>query len=39
MNFHVDVWSFYKPVLEHALTDWKDELAKEWLKNNLPVCR
>lgn len=21
-NFHVDVWSFYKPVLEHALEDW-----------------
>jgi len=27
MNFHVDVWSFYKPVLEHALIDWKDEVA------------
>ena len=27
MNFHVDVWSFYKPVLEHALKDWKDEVA------------
>jgi hypothetical protein len=27
MNFHVDVWSFYKPVLEHALADWKSETA------------
>ena len=27
MNFHVDVWSFYKPVLEHALEDWKSETA------------
>lgn len=27
MNFHVDVWSFYKPVLEHALEDWKSESA------------
>ena len=27
MNFHVDVWSFYKPVLEHALKDWQNEIA------------
>ena len=27
MNLHVDVWSFYKPVLEHALKDWQDEVA------------
>ena len=27
MNFHVDIWNFYKPVLEHALLDWKDEVA------------
>jgi hypothetical protein len=27
MNFHVDVWSFYQPVLEHALADWKSEIA------------
>jgi hypothetical protein len=26
-NFHVDVWSFYKPVLEHALEDWTSETA------------
>jgi hypothetical protein len=27
MNLHVGVWSFYKPVLEHALKDWQDEVA------------
>ena len=27
MNLHVDVWSFYKPVLEHALKDWQGEVA------------
>ncbi len=27
MNFHVDVWSFYKPVLEHALKDWQNDVA------------
>jgi hypothetical protein len=27
MNFHVDVWSFYKPVLEHALKDWQNKVA------------
>jgi hypothetical protein len=27
MNFHVDVWSFYKPVLGHALKDWQNEVA------------
>jgi hypothetical protein len=27
MNLHVDVWSFYKPVLEHALKDWQSEVA------------
>jgi hypothetical protein len=27
MNFHVDVWSFYEPVLEHALKDWQSEVA------------
>ena len=27
MNLHVDVWSFYKPVLEQALADWKSEVA------------
>lgn len=27
MNFHVDVWSFYKPVLEHVLSGWETETA------------
>jgi hypothetical protein len=27
MNLHVDVWSFYEPVLEQALIDWKSEVA------------
>ena len=27
MSFHVDVWSFYKPILEHALSGWEMETA------------
>lgn len=27
MNFHVDAWNFYKPVLEHALQSWGSETA------------
>ena len=27
MNFHVDVWSFYKPVLANALLGWETETA------------
>ena len=27
MNFLADVWSFYKPGLEHALKDWQNEVA------------
>jgi hypothetical protein len=27
MNFHVNVWSFYKPVLAHALQGWEAETA------------
>lgn len=27
MNFHVDAWNFYKPVLEHALQSWESETA------------
>jgi hypothetical protein len=27
MNLHVDVWSFYKPILEEVLKDWKSEVA------------
>ena len=27
MNFRVDVWGFYKPILEHALSGWETETA------------